>query len=164
MCQTVGLWHISPRPSLAVLARKLLPNLKPIPLALVIRHGGDLFQIWERVGSDVRLVLNFYERAERASSDYNFQAIHTPYIALHIFPVIAWLWQRFRTTRCTVLCGNITIYVKLLVNCKLLSVRNSINTCGSWGCCDFFNVPMCQAVGLWHTFTRPSLAALARKL
>ena len=32
---------------------------------------------------------DFYERAERASNDYNFQAIHIPYIALHIFPVIA---------------------------------------------------------------------------
>ena len=40
-----------------------------------------------RIGCDVGLDL--YERAERASYDYNFQAIHIPYIALHIFPVIA---------------------------------------------------------------------------
>ena len=32
--------------------------------------------------------LEFYERAERPSNDLNFQAIHIPYIALHIFPVI----------------------------------------------------------------------------
>ena len=39
-----------------------------------------------RIGCDVGL--DFYERAERASNDYIFQAIHIPYIALHIFPVI----------------------------------------------------------------------------
>ena len=39
-----------------------------------------------RIGCEVGL--DFYERAERASNDHNFQAIHTPYIALHIFPVI----------------------------------------------------------------------------
>ena len=33
--------------------------------------------------------LDFYERAERASNDNNFPAIHIPYIALHTFPVIA---------------------------------------------------------------------------
>ena len=32
--------------------------------------------------------LDFYERAERASNDYNFRAIHIPYIALHIFPAL----------------------------------------------------------------------------
>ena len=99
-----------------------------------------------RIGCEVGL--DFYERAEGASNDYNFRAIHIPYIALHIFPVIAKFCQRFRTTRCTVLCGNITIYIKLLVNCKHLSVRNSINTCGSSGWCEYFNVPMCQTVGL----------------
>ena len=31
--------------------------------------------------------LYFFERAERASNDHNFQAIHIPYIALHIFRV-----------------------------------------------------------------------------
>ena len=66
--------------------------------------------------------LDFYERAERASNDSNFQAIHIPYIALYMFPVIAEFCQRFRTSRCTVLCGNITIYVKLLIKCKLLSL------------------------------------------
>ena len=39
-----------------------------------------------RIGCEVEL--DIYERAERASNDYNFQAIHIPYIALHIFPVI----------------------------------------------------------------------------
>ena len=32
--------------------------------------------------------LDFYERAEPASNDYNFHAIHIPYIALHIFPAL----------------------------------------------------------------------------
>ena len=32
--------------------------------------------------------LDFYERAERASNDHNFQAIYIPYIALHICRVI----------------------------------------------------------------------------
>ena len=40
-----------------------------------------------RIGCEVGL--DIYERAERASNDYNLQAIHIPYIALHIFPVIA---------------------------------------------------------------------------
>ena len=40
-----------------------------------------------RIGCEVGL--DFYERAERASNDHNFQPIHIPYIALHIFPVIA---------------------------------------------------------------------------
>ena len=40
-----------------------------------------------RIGREVEL--DFYERAERASNDSNFQAIHIPYIALHMFPVIA---------------------------------------------------------------------------
>ena len=92
--------------------------------------------------------LDFYERAERASNDHNFQAIHIPYIALRIFPVITLICQRFQTSRCTVLCENITISVKLLINCKLLSVRNSIKTCGSSSWCEYFNVPMCQTVGL----------------
>ena len=39
-----------------------------------------------RIGSEVGL--DFYQRAERASYDYNFQAIHIPYIHLHIFRVI----------------------------------------------------------------------------
>ena len=37
---------------------------------------------------------------------------------------------------------------KLLINCKLSSVRNSIKTSGSSGWCEYFNVPMCQTVGL----------------
>ena len=55
MCQTVGLWQTFTRTLLAALARKLWPNLKPIPLAFVIRYGGDLFQIWKRAGSVVTL-------------------------------------------------------------------------------------------------------------
>ena len=88
MYQTVGLRHISTRPSLAVLARILSPHLKPIPLAFVIRYGGDLFQNLGtcRIGCDVGL--DFYERAEPASNDHNFQAIHIHYIALRIFRVI----------------------------------------------------------------------------
>ena len=82
-----------------------------------------------RIGCEVGL--DFYERAKRASNDHNFQAIHIPSIALHIFPVITLFCQRFRTTCSTVLCGNITIYVKLLINYKHLSVGNRINTSGS---------------------------------
>ena len=40
-----------------------------------------------RIGCEAGL--DFYEIAERASNDYNFHAIHIPYIALHILPVIA---------------------------------------------------------------------------
>ena len=39
-----------------------------------------------RIGCEVGL--DFYERAERASNDYSFHAIHIPYIALHIFPAL----------------------------------------------------------------------------
>ena len=89
--------------------------------------------------------LDFYERA---SNDYNFQAIHVAYIALHIFPVIAQFRQRFRISRCIVLCGNITTYVKLLINYKLLSVGNAKKTSGSSGWWEYFKVPMWQTVGL----------------
>ena len=135
--------------SLARCARsKTIAQPKTNPSCVHYSNGGDLFPILGtcRIGCEVGL--DFYERAERASNDYNFRAIHIPYIALHIFPVIAKFCQRFRTTRCTVLLGNITIYIKLLVNCKHLSVRNSINSCGSSGWCEYFNVPMCQTVGL----------------
>ena len=40
-----------------------------------------------RIGYEVGL--DFYERAERACNDYNFQAVHIPYIAMHMYPVIA---------------------------------------------------------------------------
>ena len=40
-----------------------------------------------RIGCEVGL--DIYERTERASNDYNFQAIHIPYITWYIFPVIA---------------------------------------------------------------------------
>ena len=48
--------------------------------------------------------LDFYERAERASNDHNFEAIHIPYIALHIFPVITSICQAISdlTLHCTV--------------------------------------------------------------
>ena len=92
--------------------------------------------------------LDFYERAERASNVHNFQAIHIPHIALHIFRVITKFWQPIRILHCTVLCGNITIHVKLLINCKLLSVGNSKKTTGSSVCCEYFDVLMCQSVGL----------------
>ena len=39
-----------------------------------------------RIGCEVGLDL--YERAERARNDHNFQAIHIPNVALHIFRVI----------------------------------------------------------------------------
>ena len=89
MCQTVVLWHTSPRPSLAVLARKLQPNLKPIHIALVIWHGGDLFQIWECVGSDVRLHKIFSsERSERATITTSEIYIYLilPCIYFELFP------------------------------------------------------------------------------
>ena len=44
MCQTFGLWHTFPRPSITVLARKLLPNLKRIPLAVIIQSGATCFK------------------------------------------------------------------------------------------------------------------------
>ena len=68
MCQTVGLWHTFTRNSLDALARKLSPYLKPIHLAFIIRYGGDMFRICERVGSVVRLDRIFSsERIERAT-------------------------------------------------------------------------------------------------
>ena len=91
---------------------------------------------------------DFLERAERASNDHNFQAIHIPYIALHVFRVITNFCQPFRTSYCTVQCGNSTIYEKLFINCKHLSVRNRIKTFGSSSWCEYFNVRMCQTVGL----------------
>ena len=54
-----------------------------------------------RIGCEVGL--DVYERAERASNDYNFQAIHIPYIALHIFRVSTQFCQPFRKSHCTVL-------------------------------------------------------------
>ena len=55
-----------------------------------VRHS-----IWRRLISNLgtcrigcEVGLDFYERAERASNDHNFQAIHVTYIALHIFRVI----------------------------------------------------------------------------
>ena len=99
-----------------------------------------------RIGCEVGQ--DFFERAERASNDHNFQAIHTPYIALHVFRVITNFCQPFRTSHCTVLCGNSTIYVKLFINSKHLSGGNRIKTCGSSGWCEYFNVRMCQTVDM----------------
>ena len=98
-----------------------------------------------RIGCEVGL--DFYERAVRASNGHNFQAIHIPYIALHIFGVITLFCQTFRTSHCTVRCGNGTTYVKLFINCIHLSVGNRIKTSGSSGWCEYFNVRMCQTVG-----------------
>ena len=113
------------------------------------------YSIWRRLISNLgtcrigyEVGLDFYERAERASNDCIFQAIHKPYITLHIFPVITQFCERFRTTCCTVLCGNNTIYEELLITYTLLSVGNSIKTSGSSGWCEYFNVSMCQTVGL----------------
>ena len=99
-----------------------------------------------RIGCEVEQ--DFYERAERASNDHNFQAIHIPYIALDIFRVITYFCQPFRTSHCTVRCGNSTTYVKLFINCIHLSVGNRIKTSGSSGSFEYFNVRMCQTVGL----------------
>ena len=138
-----------------------LPKTNPSSVRYPIRcrHVSNLWTC--RTGLEVGL--DFYEWAERASNDFNFQAIDIPYIALHILRITTSFCQRFRTSRSTVQCGNITIYVKLLINCKLLSVGNSLNTSGASGWCEYFNGLMCQTVGLWHTFTRRPLAALARK-
>ena len=84
-----------------------------------------------RIGCEVGL--DFYDRSERASNDFNFQAIHIPYIALHIFGVITLFCEPFRTSHCTVRCGNSTTYVKLFINCIYLSVGNRIKTSGSSG-------------------------------
>ena len=131
-----------------------------------VRHS-----IWRRLISNLatcrnscEVGLDFYEPAERGSNDHNFQAIHILYIALRIFRVIIQFGRTFLTSYCTLLCGNSTIYMKPFINWKLLSVGNRIKTSGPSGWCEFFNVPMCQTFGLWHTFTRPSHAALARKL
>ena len=132
--------------SLRSLENYRLTKTKPSCVRYSVRRRIISNLLTFRIGCEVGL--DFYERAVRASNDYNFQAIHIPYIALYVFPVVAYFCQRFRTTRCTVLCENITIYVKLLINCKLSSVRNSIKTSGSPGWYEYFNVPMCQTVGL----------------
>ena len=123
---------------------------KPKPNPSCVRYS-----IWRRLISNLgscrigcEVGLDFYERAERASNDCNFQSIHIPYIALHIFPVITEFCELLRTSRCTVLCGNITIYVKLLINCTLFSVYNSKKTPGFSDCCEYNNDPMRQTVGL----------------
>ena len=115
--------------SLRSLENYSLTKTKPSCARYSVRRRLTSNLLTFRIGCVVGL--DFYERAERASSDSNFQAIHIPYTALHIFHVIPQFCQRYRTTRCTVLCGNITICVKLLINCTLLSVRNSIKTSGS---------------------------------
>ena len=104
-------------------------------------------------------------RASGASDQqFQFQSYKYTLYCLAYISSYSLIFQRFWTSRGTILCGNITIYVKHLINCKLLSVGNSIKTTGFSGWCEYFNVPMCHTVRLWHTFTRPSLAALARKL
>ena len=135
--------------SLARRARsKTIASPKTNPFCL--RHS-----IWRRLISNLgtcrircEVGLDFYERAERASNHHNFQVIRIPSIALHIFRVITQFCQTFLTSHCSLLCGNSAIYVKLFINCKILSVGNSIKTSGSSGWCEYFNVPMCQTVGL----------------
>ena len=51
------------------LRRRLISNLRTCPI-------------------DYEVGLDFYVRAERASINYNFQAINIHHITLHIFPVI----------------------------------------------------------------------------
>ena len=53
------------------------------------------YSIWRRLIYNLRTCrigcevgLDLFQRAERASNDSNCQAIHKPYITLHIFPVI----------------------------------------------------------------------------
>ena len=75
--------------SLAPCARsKTIASPKTDPAC--VRHS-----IWRRLISNLgtcrigcNVGLDFYERAQRASNDHSFQAIHIPYIALHIFLVI----------------------------------------------------------------------------
>ena len=43
---------------------------------------------------------------------------------------------------------EIFLFIKLLINCLLLSVGNSIKTSGSSGWCEYNNVTMRQTVGL----------------
>ena len=108
-----------------------------------VRHS-----MWRRHISNLRMCrigceigLNFYERAKRASNDHNFQAIYVTYIALHIFRAITQFCRTFPTSHCTLLCGNSTIYVKLLINWKLLSVGNRIKTSGTLGLVRIFQCP-----------------------
>ena len=75
--------------SLARRARsKTIAYPKTNPSCVHYSIWGDLFQNLGtcRIGCEVGL--DFYERAERASNDHNFQVIHIPSIALHIFRVI----------------------------------------------------------------------------
>ena len=163
MWQTVGLWHTSPRPSLTCsLESYSLTENKSLLRSLfdMVATYFEFANVSDRLWGWTR----FYERAERASNGHNFQAIHIPYIALHIFRVITYFCQPFRTSHCTVRCGNSTAYVKLSINCIHLSVGNRIKTSRSSGWCEYLNVPMCQTVGLWHTSPRPSLDVRARKL
>ena len=136
-------------PSLARCARskaiaKPKTNLSCVHYSIWWRHISNLRT--SRIGCEVGQ--DFYERAERASNGLNFQAIHIPYIVLHIFRVIPLLCQPLRTSRCTVVCGESTIYVKLFINCKHLSVGNRIKTSRSSVWCEYLNVHMCQTVGL----------------
>ena len=91
--KTVALPKINPSRVRYSIRRRLISNLR------VCRNGCE-------VG------LDFYERAERASNDHNFQAIDILYITLHMFRVITQIYQTFLTSHCTLLCGNSTIHVK----------------------------------------------------
>ena len=63
------------------------PKTKPSCVRYSIRRRLISNLLTCRIGCEVGLDL--YERAERVSYDKNFHAIHIPYMALHIFPVIA---------------------------------------------------------------------------
>ena len=110
------------------------PKTKPSRCRYSIRRRLMSNLLTCRIGCEVGLA--FYERAQRANNDHNFQAMHILYIALHIFRVITQFGRTFLTSYCTLLCGNSSIYVKLLINSKLLSVVNRKKTSGSSGWCE----------------------------
>ena len=59
-------------------------NTSSVRYSIRRRHISNLLTC--RIGCEVGLDL--YERAGRASYDYNFHARHIPYSALHIFPAL----------------------------------------------------------------------------
>ena len=107
-----------------------------------------MFRICERVGSVVRLDRIFSsERSERATI-----TICKPYIYLILpsiyFVILPNLVSHFGHLIAPWYVEKSTIYVRLFINCKPLSVGNMIKTSGSSGCCEYLDVPMCQNVGL----------------
>ena len=163
MCQTVGLWHTFTRPSLAVLARKLYPNPNQSLLRSSFEVEATCFKfanVSDRLWGWTRFLRASGASEQRSQfPSYTCNLYCLAYISCYylILSAISDITLHFTI-------GNSTIYVKLLINWKVLSVGNRIKPSGSSGWCEYFNVPMCQTVGLWHTFTRPPLAVLARKL